>query len=146
MGSVGGPGERAGIFGMPEMNWDLRGASGPARHYHPLVKSVSPTPDATGVSPAVNGLATFFEKMKAATIDANTVTLRKTGTTRLVAAHVNYDKATNRAKLDPNTDLGPGTKYVGTVTSGARDLAGNALDQDKTKAGNQQKTWKFTVE
>lgn len=70
MGSVGGPGERAGIFGMPEMNWDLRGASGPARHYHPLVKSVSPTPDATGVSPAVNGLATFFEKMKAATIDA----------------------------------------------------------------------------
>jgi hypothetical protein len=32
------------------------------------------------------------------------------------------------------------------VTTGAQDLAGNALDQNPNIAGNQSKTWKFTVQ
>jgi len=31
------------------------------------------------------------------------------------------------------------------VTSGAQDLAGNALDQSPNIEGNQNKSWKFTV-
>jgi hypothetical protein len=32
------------------------------------------------------------------------------------------------------------------VTSGAQDLAGNALDQNPDIEGNQQKSWKFQVQ
>jgi hypothetical protein len=33
--------------------------------------------------------------------------------------------------------------YTAKVTIGTRDLAGNALDQNSTTAGNQAKSWKF---
>ncbi len=39
--------------------------------------------------------------------------------------------------------LAAGTRYKAVVTTGARDLAGNALDQDPTTAGDQQKSWTF---
>jgi hypothetical protein len=32
------------------------------------------------------------------------------------------------------------------VTTGAQDLAGNALDQDPNLANNQSKSWKFKVQ
>jgi hypothetical protein len=38
-----------------------------------------------------------------------------------------------------------GATYVATVTTGAKDLAGNALDQDQSLAGKQPKSWKFTI-
>lgn len=41
--------------------------------------------------------------------------------------------------------LGFGITYEATVTTEAQDLAGNALDQDSTIAGEQPKSWKFTV-
>jgi Bacterial Ig-like domain len=47
--------------------------------------------------------------------------------------------------LNPNKRLAAGTKYRAVVTIGAEDLAGNALDQNPTKAGNQQKSWTFTT-
>jgi hypothetical protein len=31
------------------------------------------------------------------------------------------------------------------VTTGAKDVEGNALDQNATATGNQQKSWKFTT-
>ena len=34
---------------------------------------------------------------------------------------------------------------MATVNSGAKDLAGNALDQSPAIAGNQPKSWKFTI-
>jgi len=37
------------------------------------------------------------------------------------------------------------TKYKAVVTTGAKDVAGNALDQDPSAAGNQQKAWYFTT-
>jgi Bacterial Ig-like domain len=50
-----------------------------------------------------------------------------------------------RATLNPNNNLQPGKTYVATVTSDVRDEATNFLDQDPSAAGNQPKTWKFTV-
>jgi hypothetical protein len=112
---------------------------------HPKVKSVAPTPDAPGVATGANVLATFSETMKATTINTTTVKLRKAGTTTNVAARVAYDPARKRAKLDPRSGLQAGATYIATVNTGAKDLAGNALDQNPDTAGNQAKTWKFTV-
>lgn len=42
-------------------------------------------------------------------------------------------------------DLDSLATYTATVTSGATDLAGNALDQDSGTVGEQSKTWSFTV-
>jgi len=35
--------------------------------------------------------------------------------------------------------------YKAVVSTGAKDLAGNALDQNPTLSGLQQKAWTFTV-
>jgi hypothetical protein len=54
------------------------------------------------------------------------------------------------ARLNPfgastTTHLANGTTYKGVVTTGARDEAGNQLDQNTTTAGLQQKAWTFTT-
>ena len=43
------------------------------------------------------------------------------------------------------THLANGTTYKGVVTTGARDEAGNPLDQNTTTDGFQLKAWTFTV-
>ena len=47
--------------------------------------------------------------------------------------------------LDEAADLDSLAPYTATVTSGAKDLAGNGLDQDSGTAGEQAKTWDFRV-
>jgi hypothetical protein len=60
--------------------------------------------------------------------------------------------STNRltATLDPcgtsSTLLGSRTKYKAIVTTGTKDMAGNALDQNSSTADSQQKKWTFTTE
>ena len=58
---------------------------------------------------------------------------------------VNVSSSTDglKATLDSSNPLGTNAKYKAVVTTGARDLAGNQLDQNPTKAGKQQKTWTF---
>ena len=58
---------------------------------------------------------------------------------------MSYDAAARRATLNPNANLKPNTRYRAVVTTGARDLSGNALDQDPSATGNQQKIWFFTT-
>jgi hypothetical protein len=43
------------------------------------------------------------------------------------------------------THLARGTKYRGVITTGAKDVADNQLDQNTTTAGFQQKSWSFTT-
>ena len=54
-----------------------------------------------------------------------------------------------KATLDPygtsSKVLASKTKYKAIVTTGAKDVAGNALDQDPAASGNQQKVWYFTT-
>jgi hypothetical protein len=73
------------------------------------------------------------------------VTLKKAGTTKKVAATVTYDAAKKKTTLNPRSGLIRGATYVATVNTGAKDLAGNALDQNPSLAGSQAKTWKFKV-
>ena len=111
----------------------------------PNVSSTTPANSATGVAPRANVRATFSEAMQAGAINANTFSLRKKGTTTSIGASVTYDPATNRATLDPRADLKDGATYIATMTTNAKDLAGNQLDQDPNSAGSQPKVWNFKV-
>jgi hypothetical protein len=117
----------------------------------PRVSTTTPPAGATGVSPTTNVSANFSEAMMSSTLRdpttlrSTTFTLRRTDTTTQVAATVSYNATTKSATLNPDTNLKLGKTYIATVTTGARDLAGNALDQDPTMTGNQPKTWSFTV-
>jgi len=111
----------------------------------PTVKSVAPAENATGVAPSANVSAIFSEAMKVSTVNATTVTLKKAGATKNVAATVTFDVTRKKTVLNPSANLTSGATYVATITTGAQDLAGNALDQNASKAGNQPKVWKFTV-
>ena len=56
-----------------------------------------------------------------------------------------YDPSTRKAVLNPDANLQRGARYKAVVTTGARDLAGNRLDQNPALTGNQPKQWSFTV-
>jgi hypothetical protein len=119
----------------------------------PKVSSVTPIKK-TGVSRTPKITATFSEKVDKATvekIDPTTlktvnVKLTNTATGKQVAATVSCDAdPCNKVTITPKRSLEASTKYKATVTRGVEDLAGNALDQDPSKDGNQQKNWAFTT-
>lgn len=103
----------------------------------PTVTAVAPAEGATGVPRGVNVQATFSEAMDAAAITSSTFTLVKTGETTPLPASVTYDPLARTATLNPSADLFASTSYTATVTSGARDEAGNPLPADKL--------WSFTT-
>jgi hypothetical protein len=118
--------------------------------------SPSPANGATQIARGVNVTATFSKAMDATTTDGNpstitgtTFKLFKKGSTTKIAATVSYDPTTRIATLNPfgstTTNLARGTTYKAVVTTGAKDLAGNQLDQDPSLGGLQQKTWFFTT-
>jgi subtilisin family serine protease len=113
----------------------------------PKVKNnTSPANNAIGVSRTANVTATFSEAMDEASVEApGVVTLKKSSGGAAVAASVTYNPTTKKVILNPNLSLARNTLYSAKVTTGARDLAGNQLDQNSTKEGNQAKTWKFTT-
>jgi subtilisin-like proprotein convertase family protein len=128
--------------------WTITGSTG-----DPAPTVISTT---MGIVPTANVTATFSEAMDASTTDGDASTINATtfklvrlnadGTTTKVTATVSYAAATKKAKLDPASNLSSRRTYKATVTTGAQDLAGNALDQKPTIAGNQSKSWKFTVQ
>jgi hypothetical protein len=81
--------------------------------------------------------------MQASTINATTFNLFKKGSTTKVGASVNYDAASDKATLDPTNSLQRGATYKAVVTTDAKDLASNSLDQRPTLSGLQQKVWSF---
>ena len=79
------------------------------------------------------------------TLNTSTFKLFKKGTTTNLAASVGYDASAQTATLDPSNSLRRGATYKAVVSTGAKDLAGNSLDQDLSLSGLQQKTWFFRV-
>jgi hypothetical protein len=110
----------------------------------PSVVSTSPTANATEVAPRANVTATFSEDMLPSSINSQTFKLFKKGTTTKIAA-VSYGASTDTATLEPNQALTSGVTYKAVVTTGAKDLAGNPLDQNPIIPGSQQMAWFFTV-
>ena len=120
----------------------------------PKVDSVVPAARATGVGPGVNVTATFSEKMNPLSINKSTFQLFKVnpdGTeTQITKVTVALSTDGLKATLNPfgtstTTHLASGTKYKTVVTTGAKDLAGNRLDQHGSLSGSQPKQWVFTV-
>jgi len=108
----------------------------------PQVLSQTPQDTDENVPPDIHPTATFSKEMDRATITPNTFKLLDTDTLQpvlpKVPSGVDYDELTKVATFTPGAPLQNGRKYAATITSGVKDKAGNALDQDKT--------WHFTTE
>jgi hypothetical protein len=102
----------------------------------PAVSSTIPVTGATGVfiNQAID--VSFSEPMDPATISASTISLTAPGSTP-VAGTVTYYPASNIASFVPLSNLLSATTYTAAVSTGVRDLQGNALS-----AGS---TWSFTT-
>jgi hypothetical protein len=119
----------------------------------PRVTNTSPAHTAIGVAPSANLTATFSEKMMISSITKSTFKLFKLNPdgTQTQITNVTVALSTDGlvATLNPfgtstTTHLARNTKYKAVITTGAKDVAGNQLDQSTT-AGLQQKTWTFTT-
>ena len=103
----------------------------------PKVTFTSPTNGATDVPGHRKINVAFSEEMDPATI--TTATFKVTGPgAPPVTGKVEYDGTTTTATFTPITELSNNIRYTATVTTGAKDLAGNRL------ARNYE--WRFTTE
>jgi hypothetical protein len=99
----------------------------------PTVISTLPVNLSTAIALNTNITATFSEAMDPATITATTFNLKQ-GTTAVPGA-VTYVGTT--ATYNPTSSLAASTTYTATVTTGVKDLTGNAMSANKT--------WSFTT-
>jgi hypothetical protein len=95
----------------------------------PTVSSTNPAGNQAGVPANTAVTATFSEAMAGASLTTATFTLVD-GSGNPVAGTVTPAGAT--ATFAPTAVLANGTTYTATVTTGARDLAGNGLAQSRT--------------
>jgi hypothetical protein len=104
----------------------------------PAVVSVAPPNLAVGICPNTLLVATFNEAMNPATINTTTFTLTSPGTPPVaVTGVVTYDASSYAATFTPTDPLALNTVYTATITTGAQDLAGDALEDDYV--------WTFTT-
>jgi subtilisin family serine protease len=109
----------------------------------PAVTAISPRDGATGTSRYTNATATFSEAMDEASLEATdpttgkstSFTLVRSGTTTPVSATVTYDATTKRATLNPSGRLRSRTTYIATITTTAKNSAGEPIAYSKS--------WKF---
>lgn len=99
----------------------------------PTVLSVFPASNATGVVVSNKPSVTFSEPMNASTITSTTFTLKQ-GTTAIAGTVTNSGST---ATFTPTSSLAANTVYTATVSTAAKDLAGNAM------AANY--AWSFTT-
>jgi len=111
----------------------------------PTVISTIPADLATGVPLNQIVSATFSEPMNPATINSTTFTLTGPGATP-VSGQVAYAAVGNSLTFTPTSNLAASTTFTATVTTGAQDLAGTALNGGiacGSNAGNC--VWTFTT-
>ncbi len=89
----------------------------------PRVSFTSPASAATGTPVNTQILATFSKAMDPATLTTTTFILTQGASS--VSGAVSY--AGQTATFVPSNNLAPSTAYTATITGGAKDLAGNAL-------------------
>jgi hypothetical protein len=94
----------------------------------PTITVIEPANAAVGVTLTHNVVITFSEAMDPATITSTTITLKQ-GTT-VVAGAVTYTGT--KATFTPAAALEANKLYTGTITVGAKDMAGNALASSNT--------------
>ena len=105
----------------------------------PQITSVTPSPDASGVSPNTAATVTFNEAVDPATVSSKTFELRNPAGT-IVGATVGYNPGSRIASLQPDSALASSTSYTATVrggSNGVKDMSGNPLASDYV--------WSFTT-
>ena len=111
----------------------------------PTVVSTVPANKAKHASTTANVTAKTSEAVRKLTVTKANAFIVVAGTTTHLKAKVTWKAGSHRIVLNPKTNLAHGTTYQVTITTKVLDLAGNPLDQNKSKAGVQKKTWKFTT-
>jgi subtilisin-like proprotein convertase family protein len=112
-------------------------------HRAPKVTTVRPAAAKTGVRRGADVQGTFSERVRARTLTNASVRLLRKGSSTTVPARLTYDAARHRVTLDPAQRLRPHTAYRVVIATTVRDLAGNRLDQDPSRAGLQRSRWSF---
>ncbi len=102
----------------------------------PLVSSTNPANAAVGVATNQKITATFDKGMDSTTLTAISFTLAAPGPVA-VPGTVTYSTIGATATFTPSSVLTANTIYTATITSGAKDLSGNALASSFT--------WSFTT-
>ena len=108
------------------------GSDGVADTTAPIVSSTSPANAATSVASSANVTATFNKTMDPLTLTDTTFTVKKGNT--IVAGVVSY--AGNIATFNPTNNLAANTTYTAELTTGVKDVAGNALATKKSWSFN----------
>lgn len=109
----------------------------------PRVIRVRPARAAHRVRPGADLTATFREAMRPVTMNRANVALVKDGTAQTVAARVTYSRSSHQVTINPRHDLAAGTRYQVVISTRARDVAGNRLDQKAGTVGSQRLVWRF---
>ena len=101
----------------------------------PTITSTDPVDAATCVALNKQITATFSNTMDASTITTAIFTIMETGGTTFVSGTVSYVGTT--ATFTTLTNFKPNTTYIATITTGAKDLAGNSMASNYV--------WRFTT-
>jgi hypothetical protein len=117
--------DKSGMSIFTDYTWNFTSGAAPDV-VKPTVTLLDPLNNATGV--AINKLitVTFSEPMNQSTLTALTYTLKQ-GTTAVSGA-VSYTGLI--ATFTPSANLAYSTLYTGTITTGAKDAAGNAIAEN----------------
>ncbi len=102
----------------------------------PTITAGTPANGATNMPLTTAPQVTFSEPMQNASLTTSSFALRTTTGSVAVAGAVTVSG--NSATFTPSAALANGTQYTATITTGARDLAGNALAANTS--------WSFTTE
>lgn len=113
--------------GQGESNYSNEVTAGPVIYdtSPPSVSSVSPSSGVVGVAPETQISVRFNEAMDSSTMNSGTFLISGG-----VEGSVSYDPQRFLAVFKPAANLDYATSYTATVTSGARDAAGNALSSN----------------
>ena len=115
----------------------------------PKVNTTTPPDGKRGVKRTTGLTATVSETMDRATLSSSTFKLYKVNrdgsTTQISAVTVSTTDDGLKATLKPDGTLRANTEYKAVVTTGAKDVAGNRLDQDRKQPKNQRMEWYFTT-
>jgi Bacterial Ig-like domain len=125
-----------------------------AENEHPRVIEVKPAEGATGVSlvgpsnPFVfhRVAAVFSEDMRPSSAMRAIKVFRKGSDTTITDYTISYNAQKRKVILEPEISLKRGATYKAVVSTRAKNLAGNRLDQKRNRAGLQRKVWCFTME
>jgi Bacterial Ig-like domain len=121
---------------------------------HPRVIDVRPAEGATDVSIVDSNnpyqyhkvVAFFSEDMRERSVVWAINVFKKGSDTPITDFGVWYNAQKRKVILEPEIALRRGTTYKAVVSTQAKDLAGNRLDQNRNRAGLQPKVWYFTMQ